>query len=261
MGRSILITLERALENEIEVIFNRKIHQQGVQETARKLARFISDNRATIKGCIPTLPEGVRNRLADKWTPMFAIAEAAGGNWPERARKALYGQSDLSEPTKALELLQDVQKVMPPDGHIFTEILIDKLCDLDDAPWAEYNFKEWDASKKRISNRQVANLLGKYGLKPTTVKVSGIPRKGYKSDDLNLAFKRYIPVPLVPPATTVTPLPTSNNAPLSESVAVTPADEVTDSPALRANRYAGGNGVTGETGGNSELEEQEVIIL
>ena len=129
---------------------------------------------------------------------------------------------------------------------------------MDDAPWAEYNFKEWDSSKKKISSRQLSNLLGKYGLKPTTVKVSGIPRKGYKSDDLSISFKQYIPVPLVPPATAVTPLPASDKEALGVIVAVTPEDEVTDSPALRANRYAGGNGVT-DISGNCQEKERFVF--
>ena len=129
-----------------------------------------------------------------------------------------------------------------------------KLCDLDDAPWAEYNFKEWGASKKKISSRQLSNLLGKYGLKPTTVKIGGVPRKGYKSDDLSIAFKRYIPLPLVPPATAVTTLLSSDNAPLSETVAVTPEDEVTDGVPPKPFKNGGGNGVTGKSGACPEKE-------
>jgi hypothetical protein len=160
-----------------------------------------------------------------------------------------------------LELLQDVKKVMPSNGHIFTETLIDKLYDLDDAPWAEYNFKAYDLVKKKISSRQIANLLGKYGVKPTTVKIGGIPRKGYKSDDLSIAFKRYIPVLLVPPVLAVTPLPTNNNAPLRETVVVTPFDEVTDSEHLKPSKTAQGNGVTARTGVDPKKGDQETVTV
>lgn len=34
----------------------------------------------------PVIPAGVKNRQAQIWTPLLAIAEAAGGPWPERAR-------------------------------------------------------------------------------------------------------------------------------------------------------------------------------
>ena len=36
----------------------------------------------------PALPEGVTDRRAEAWEPLIAIADAAGGTWPERARVA-----------------------------------------------------------------------------------------------------------------------------------------------------------------------------
>jgi predicted 2-oxoglutarate/Fe(II)-dependent dioxygenase YbiX len=36
----------------------------------------------------PKMPEGFRGRMRDKWRPLFAIARAAGGEWPMRARAA-----------------------------------------------------------------------------------------------------------------------------------------------------------------------------
>src|SRR5260221_5400757 len=34
------------------------------------------------------MPPGAYNRLADNWRPLFAIAQAAGGDWPRRALEA-----------------------------------------------------------------------------------------------------------------------------------------------------------------------------
>ena len=36
----------------------------------------------------PELPAGVHGRMAQIWTPLVAIADHAGGDWPERARAA-----------------------------------------------------------------------------------------------------------------------------------------------------------------------------
>jgi hypothetical protein len=52
---------------------------------ARKLARWAKDNFAALAACDPPLPPGVFNRLADNWRPLFAIAQVAGGDWPQRA--------------------------------------------------------------------------------------------------------------------------------------------------------------------------------
>jgi len=263
LGRSIVVSLERAAEGEIghADIYNRKQHQSGIRETGQKIARFIHDNRQKIANHNPSLPEGVINRLADKWTPLFGIAEVAGCEWPQNAKKALYEQTDLSEPNKALELLQDVQKVMPSEGHIFTETLIDRICKLDDSPWSGYNYTEWDDEKKKIGSRQVSNLFKKYGLKPTTVNINGVFRKGYKSSKLEIAFRRYIPIPLPPLELAVTPLLPSCDAALSDSVAVTLKNEVTDRKPLKPFKNKEGNGVTDKTTVYPEKEDQETIIL
>ena len=36
----------------------------------------------------PGAPEGIEDRDADVWEPLLAVAELAGGHWPERARVA-----------------------------------------------------------------------------------------------------------------------------------------------------------------------------
>src|SRR5262249_1264039 len=42
-----------------------------------------------IKPLMSVIPQGVFNRVADNWRPSLAIADVAGGEWPQRARKAL----------------------------------------------------------------------------------------------------------------------------------------------------------------------------
>ena len=41
-----------------------------------------------VTGAEPELPAGVHGRMAQIWTPLVAIADHAGGDWPERARAA-----------------------------------------------------------------------------------------------------------------------------------------------------------------------------
>ena len=36
----------------------------------------------------PEIPSGLSDRTADAWESLFAIADLAGGDWPQRARKA-----------------------------------------------------------------------------------------------------------------------------------------------------------------------------
>jgi hypothetical protein len=37
---------------------------------------------------VPEVPEGLGNRPASLWEPVFAVADRAGGSWPDRAREA-----------------------------------------------------------------------------------------------------------------------------------------------------------------------------
>lgn len=246
LSRSIVINLDRAPPDAINPadIYDARKHKKGLLETGRKLARWCQDNKTNIKNCSPKLPDGVRNRLADKWEPLFAIAETAGGDWPKRAERALFGQIDLSEPSKSEQLLIDIKKVLPPSGHIFTEDLIFKLCKLEDSPWREYNFKEFYEDKKKISSRQLANLLKKYRIQPKTVKINGAIKKGYHREELDGVFARYLKERVEPPEFCVTPLPCTTDAASRDFEAVTIKKAVTDKKTLQPTVHGDSNVVT-----------------
>ncbi|MGV7222964.1 MAG: DUF3631 domain-containing protein [Nitrospinales bacterium] len=235
ISRSVVINLDRAPPDAInpQNIYDAKLHKKGLLETGRKLARWCKDNEASIKDCKPILPEGVRNRLADKWSPLFAIAEAAGGDWPKRAKNALLSQVDLSEPSKAEQLLTDIKNVLPPTGHIFTEDLIHKLCKLEDSPWKEYNFKEFYAERKKISSRQLANLLKKYRVQPKDVKISGSHKKGYRRDELDAVFGRYLKKRTEPAELSATPRQRTDDKTFRAFESATIKNEVADTKPLQ----------------------------
>ncbi|MGB5777022.1 MAG: DUF3631 domain-containing protein [Sedimenticolaceae bacterium] len=198
VSRSVVVHLERAADDELDEddIYETRKHRVGILETGRRLARWCADAKQEIAGRDPTLPPKVRNRLADKWRPLFAIAEVAGSHWPDRARAALFAQPDLSEPSKGLQLLIDIRDVL--DGkarNIATEDLIGMLANLDEAPWADYNFRQRDPEERRIQPRQLSGLLKRYGIGRGTVRTIERPNsaKGYRERDLAQAWKRYLP--------------------------------------------------------------------
>ena len=57
----------------------------------RKCARFVLDHAEEIGKAQPEIPEDLNDRAADIWEPLLALAELAGGEWPEKARKAALG--------------------------------------------------------------------------------------------------------------------------------------------------------------------------
>src|SRR5262249_49905845 len=78
---------------------------------AQRIARFAADNRDCLRQADPAVPRELNDRAADSWTPLFAIAEAAGGAWPQRARMAavaLSSSADSSE-SQGVLLLRDLR--------------------------------------------------------------------------------------------------------------------------------------------------------
>jgi Protein of unknown function (DUF3631) len=133
------------------------------------------------------VPDALNDRAADNWRPLLAIADLAGGEWPARARAAaltLSGES--AEDALAVELLKDVRLAFEDDDAIRSVDLVTALVADPERPWAEYN------KGKPISQRQVARLLGAFGIISNTVHPSGLTQgKGYRRVDLEEAWAAY----------------------------------------------------------------------
>jgi hypothetical protein len=75
----------------------------------RKCARFVADHEERIREAMPEIPEGVNDRAADIWEPLLALADIAGGVWPEKARRAAVGlTATVAEGTAMESLLLDI---------------------------------------------------------------------------------------------------------------------------------------------------------
>jgi putative DNA primase/helicase len=73
---------------------------------------------------------------------LFAIADALGGDWPERVRTAvvrLFAARD-AEPADdiKMELLRDVREVFEDNDRIASATLVEGLCAMEDRPWATW---------------------------------------------------------------------------------------------------------------------------
>jgi len=235
VGRSLVIKLERAAAGELlpDDAYNRRKHKKSIRETGQKIARWINDNRGEIAACEPELPRGVRNRLQDKWTPLFKIATIAGPEWVNKAKKALLGEVE-TEPCLSLQLLKDIQSILPPEGHIHTNELIEAICEIEANPWLHFKSTDQGEDSAQITARQIANLLNGYGLHPEDIKISGINRKGYKREKLENAFKRHIPDSILPDDICATPLPTASDKAFCNSITATPSEAVADERPLKA---------------------------
>jgi putative DNA primase/helicase len=187
--RSITISLQRK-KSQDRVRRLRLDRDSRFETLRRQAARWVSDNELSLSHWDGDLPSGLHDRAADNWRPLLAIADNAGGVWPERARAAalfLSGRDD--EGSAGALLLQDTKCIFgeSSDDRISTATLLSRLHELEGRPWPEWK------NGKPISPTQLARLLKPYGISPTTFRIaSGAPCKGYLKANFTDAFVRYV---------------------------------------------------------------------
>lgn len=189
--RSIVIPLVRAKPGEIPERFDfRRTHRES--ELCRKLARWVADVRTELEQLDPRLPDGCYNRPADNWRPIFAVAEAVGGDWPERARRAyasLAASGDVSPHGRGAELLADIRDVFIKTGldRMPSARICEDLKGREDRPWPEFR------NGQPITPVQMAKLLKPFEIIPRDIRVNLECLKGYHVADFADAWERYLP--------------------------------------------------------------------
>jgi hypothetical protein len=82
------ITIEMTRKRPDEMVKRLGTRDGGeLRDLGRKAARWVVDNLDNIERADPKVPEQLNDRAADAWSPLLAIADVAGGEWPMRARK------------------------------------------------------------------------------------------------------------------------------------------------------------------------------
>jgi putative DNA primase/helicase len=187
--RSIVIRLERAKPGEVRQRFDPR-HTERETELCRKLARFVADNMTALELSDPKLPDCAFNRLADNWRPLFAIAEIAGGDWPQRCVDAFVRlTTQVSEDAESMRvlLLADIQQMFEAE-RMFSKDLVEKLAEMKDRPWPEAN------RGKPITEHWLARNLGAFDIRPKLLRIGeGNPARGYELEGMKEAFNRYLP--------------------------------------------------------------------
>src|SRR4051794_12975412 len=104
------------------------------------------------------MPVTAFNRLADNWRPLLAIAQVAGGEWPERACRAFADltRDNLDSKDTGLKLLSDIRTIFFQSGQtrLFSKQIVDALWAIPGSPWhrttcASNGSSQWLANRLR----------------------------------------------------------------------------------------------------------------
>lgn len=197
MTRSVIIRMRRRGPGEKVRPWRYRTCGAEAAEVAAALKGWTSSLAGTVGDTWPDMPEGVEDRDADVWEALLAVADMAGGHWPERARASavtLVSASKDRAPTLGVLLLRDLRKVFGREGELFsaaeklpTDQILDRLNALDESPWS--SIRRGDP----LDARGLARRMEKYGIKPAQYRDGELKLRGYSAAQLDDAWGRYLP--------------------------------------------------------------------
>ena len=184
--RSVIVTLQRK-PRDANVERLRRRDTEEFKRLRSQAAKWAADNFDKLVDPDPVVPEALNDRAADNWRPLLAIADLAGGTWPEEARRAARTlQGDEQDDAINIELLRDVRSAFGDADEIRSADLVAKLVADPERPWADWK------NGRSLTQKQLAGLLKPFHIVSATVHPPGLPDgKGYRRADFEAAWDAY----------------------------------------------------------------------
>jgi uncharacterized protein DUF3631 len=149
----------------------------------------VKEHAAAIASARPGVPQELNDRAGDIWEPLFVLADLAGGDWPEKARRAACALSSSAQERSPIgSLLLDIFVVFTVSDvdRIFTRDLLLRLNAKQGRPWQEIR------NGKEMTDVALGRLLRKYGVSSRTIWIADACAKGYLREDLLGVCRRYV---------------------------------------------------------------------
>lgn len=185
LSRSVIVRMRRRGNDETVEQFRRRIHASQGHEIRDQIGAWASGTQVSW----PKMPDEIQDRDADVWEPLIAVADAIGGDWPVRARRAgiaLVAASKNLEPSLGVQLLTDLREVFGGSDEMSSKAILYALNSLEESPWGTLRGKPMD-------ERGLANHLKEFGVKSRSIRIGGSTPKGYRRADLYEVWVRYLP--------------------------------------------------------------------
>ena len=193
LSRSISIRMRRASPaDEFQPLT--ETAEQAFAPLVRKIARWAADNAQAVAEATPDMPPQLVNRKGDNWRPLFMIAAALGGGWPERLKNVaatLLAEAARDPQSLGVMVLEDIRALFHQRGdppHLPSADILAELLKLEDRPWGALGKVE-----KPLTVNRLSRLLGPYAIAPGTIRVGERDTpKGYRRAQFEDAWKRYL---------------------------------------------------------------------
>uniref|UniRef100_A0A5Q5BPH7 DUF3631 domain-containing protein n=1 Tax=Mycobacterium sp. (strain MCS) TaxID=164756 RepID=A0A5Q5BPH7_MYCSS len=190
--RAVTLHMRRRAPDEHVAEFRERDAAAKAAPLREALEAWSAANADQLAAARPAMPDGVHDRPAEVWEALIAVADNAGGAWPERARAAcryFVLEVRADELSLGLRLLRDAQNAFGDDDRMHSAELV-RLLTID--PESEWR----DLWGKPLDQRRLAKELKRYGVESQEVRIGPVTRKGYLvAGDTGLAqaWHRYLP--------------------------------------------------------------------
>jgi hypothetical protein len=182
--RTIQITMVQGREPEV---YRDREHDAQAVKFRKVLGKWSARHAPEIVTSWPDAPDGIENRDRELWEPLLAVADTAGGHWPESARAACLelalGNQDNAPEEMPLgqQLLADLRVIFGGELKMPTAQIVRRLYDLPGSQWR----KLWP--NEASAPRELSALLGD-GVAPIKVRDGERTLQGYDRRHLELLW-------------------------------------------------------------------------
>lgn len=191
LDRSIVMPMRRARKDEQRAEWRAGEQVEELLALRRQVMRWALDHFfELLLGVDVQLPDQLDDRAKDKWRPLSAISQLAGGRWPEVARSASLALSGHESEELVVTLLSDIREAFitdPARPEVMTSmVLVAKLGEIEDRPW-----------RGSLTPWRLAQMLRPFGIVPKplwTAPERGRKRtlQGYSLREFDEAFSRFL---------------------------------------------------------------------
>jgi hypothetical protein len=195
LDRCVHIGMERKRQDQGERFVAHRVEAEAA-ELRKMIESFAACHPEAMRELDPDIPEELGDRGQEVWMPLFAIAHVAGGDWPERVRRAcLEMQTGLAvgDDNVAVQLLADIRLIFNEEDRdrLGSDELCKRLRALEDRDWATWGSRRQEPG---LHPRDLSKQLRRFNVKPGTVRlIDGRTAKGYKREQFEEPWGRYLP--------------------------------------------------------------------
>ncbi|WP_197502570.1 DUF3631 domain-containing protein [Mycobacterium scrofulaceum] len=192
LDRAVVFHMRHRAADEPLTEFRERDAKAEAAPLRARLALWAEANADALAAARPAMPEGVRDRAAEVWEALLAVAEVVGPDATRRAREACAHfvlDADDDEPSLGVRLLSDLHELFGDHDAMFSVDIITALTRDEESEWTDL----WG---KPLDQRRLAKELKRYGVRSTTVRINNAQARGYRAGGekgLAQAWRHWLP--------------------------------------------------------------------